>query len=89
MYLRNYLKFGDDKATSIYHAFTMFAYFFPLVGGIIADSYLGRYWTIVTLSIVYVFGHALKTIGSIPYVPGHATHMLAFALIQIYFGFNF
>jgi len=76
LYLRNYLKFGDDKATSIYHAFTMFAYFFPLVGGIIADSYLGRYWTIVTLSIVYVFGHALKTIGSIPYVPGHATHIV-------------
>ena len=89
LYLRNYLGWGDDTATSVYHAFSIFAYFFPLVGGIIADSYLGRYWTIVILSVVYVIGHALKTIGAIPYIPGHTTHAYVFHVIICLFELNF
>jgi len=76
LYLRNYLKWDDDTSTSVYHAFTVLAYFFPVLGGIIADSYWGKYKTIVILSIVYVFGHVLKTIGSIPYVPSQLAHKI-------------
>lgn len=68
------MKWDDDTSTSVYHAFTVLAYFFPVLGGIIADSYWGKYKTIVILSIVYVFGHVLKTIGSIPYVPSQLAH---------------
>merc|ERR1739838_283795 len=74
--LRNYLHWDDDTSTSIYHAFIVMAYFFPLVGGIIADSYWGKYKTIWMLSIVYVLGHVLKTVGSIPYVPSQTAHVI-------------
>lgn len=43
LYLRNYLHFDDDTATAVYHAFTVLAYFTPVLGAIIADSYWGKY----------------------------------------------
>jgi len=66
---------NEDTATSVFHAFAFFAYFFPLVGAIIADSYWGKYRTILYLSIVYVLGHGVKTVSAIPYIPSHETHM--------------
>ncbi|CAK8674321.1 unnamed protein product [Clavelina lepadiformis] len=76
LYLRNYLHWDDNTATSVYHTFTVLAYLFPLVGAVIADSYWGKYKTIIVLSVVYVFGHIVKTIGSIPYVPTQTAHAI-------------
>nr|XP_039274799.1 solute carrier family 15 member 2-like [Styela clava] len=76
LYLRNYLKFDDDTATAVYHAFTVLAYFTPVIGAIIADSYWGKYKTIILLSIVYIFGHIIKTIGSIPFIPSATAHVV-------------
>ncbi|KAL7095449.1 hypothetical protein ACP275_10G024500 [Erythranthe tilingii] len=42
-------------------------YITPLLGAFLADSYLGRYWTIATFSSIYVLGMALLTMSaSIP-----------------------
>lgn len=30
-------------------------YVTPLLGAFLADAYMGRYWTIATFSIIYVF----------------------------------
>lgn len=43
-------------------------YVMPLLGAFLADSYLGRYWTIAIFSIVYVCGMALLTVSAS--VPG-------------------
>ncbi|KAK9686544.1 hypothetical protein K7432_015127 [Basidiobolus ranarum] len=47
------------------HAFTMMAYFFPLLGAAVSDSWLGKYHTIVYLSIVYFLGTILLAVFSI------------------------
>ena len=39
------------------HYFVSGVYFLPILGAIIADGWLGKYWTIFSLSIVYCFGH--------------------------------
>lgn len=39
------------------HTFVVAAYFFPLFGAIIADWLLGKYRTIIVLSIIYCLGH--------------------------------
>ncbi|KAJ1381113.1 PTR2 family proton/oligopeptide symporter, conserved site [Sesbania bispinosa] len=39
-------------------------YITPLIGAFIADSYLGRYWTIACFSIIYVIGMTLLTLSA-------------------------
>src|SRR5438094_4438954 len=39
------------------HYFVFGVYFLPILGAIIADGFLGKYWTILSLSIVYSLGN--------------------------------
>ncbi|MEE2751784.1 MAG: MFS transporter, partial [Myxococcota bacterium] len=48
---------SDDEAKGYYHLFTSAVYFTPLLGAIIADAFLGKYKTILMLSLVYCAGH--------------------------------
>jgi POT family proton-dependent oligopeptide transporter len=46
------------QAKSTMHLFMAGVYFFPLLGGWIADRWLGKYKVILWLSLVYCLGHA-------------------------------
>jgi POT family proton-dependent oligopeptide transporter len=48
---------GEAKADAWYHTFVSCLYFLPVVGAILGDAILGKYRTILSLSIVYCFGH--------------------------------
>jgi POT family proton-dependent oligopeptide transporter len=49
-------RLGVDKADAgtFMSLFIAACYFFPLIGGYIADNFLGKYWTIVLFSVPYV-----------------------------------
>lgn len=47
----------DAEATSWYHLFASATYFFPALGALLADVFLGKYRTIIALSTVYCLGH--------------------------------
>ena len=66
LYMTTALHMPDSRASPIYSAFKMACYFLPLVGGYIADRWLGRYWTIVGFSIPYVAGHFILGIPMEP-----------------------
>ncbi|KAF9944209.1 hypothetical protein BGZ70_004913, partial [Mortierella alpina] len=53
-------------------AFTMLAYFFPLIGAALSDSFLGKWWTIISFSIVYLIGMVMVTVFAIPGLLGAA-----------------
>jgi len=60
----------ENTATAVYHAFTVLAYLFPLLGAIIADSSWGKYWTIFWLSIVYAIGSGINMMSAIKPIGG-------------------
>lgn len=37
------LNFSENNSTIIYQTFVMLCYFFPVLGGIIADCFLGKF----------------------------------------------
>jgi POT family proton-dependent oligopeptide transporter len=45
-------------AKEVFHTFVLGVYFFPLLGGWLADRFLGKYRTILYLSLVYCAGQA-------------------------------
>jgi proton-dependent oligopeptide transporter, POT family len=45
-------------AKEVFHTFVIGVYFFPLLGGWLADRFFGKYNTIFWLSLVYCAGHA-------------------------------
>ncbi|MBS0264692.1 MAG: POT family MFS transporter [Planctomycetes bacterium] len=48
---------SESQAKSYYHLFVASAYFFPVIGAIVADVWFGKYNTIIALSLVYCLGH--------------------------------
>lgn len=53
LYLTRRLAYTDDQATILFHIFASLVYFFPLVGAIIADSWLGRFKWVIAVTFVY------------------------------------
>ncbi|MBT5739247.1 MAG: MFS transporter [Planctomycetes bacterium] len=60
---------GDPmaRATAVenYHLFTTAVYFTPIFGALIADIFLGKYLTIMALSMVYCAGHGVLALMGI------------------------
>ncbi|XP_054887260.1 solute carrier family 15 member 2 [Poeciliopsis prolifica] len=87
LYFLSYLKWDKDLSTAVYHAFSGLCYFTPILGAVIADSWLGKFKTIIYLSIVYVIGHVVKSVGAIPTVGSTDLHiglsMLGLILIAL------
>ncbi|MCI0460802.1 MAG: oligopeptide:H+ symporter [Gemmataceae bacterium] len=58
-YMADQLGFGDANAGTYFSLFVAACYFLPLVGGYIADNFLGKYNTIVWFSVPYILGHVI------------------------------
>jgi len=52
----------EGAAKEVFHTFVIGVYFFPLLGGWIADRFAGKYATILRLSLLYCAGHAALSI---------------------------
>jgi dipeptide/tripeptide permease len=56
----------DAESREWMHLFVASAYFFPVIGGILADAFLGKYLTILLLSLVYCLGHLCLALMDMP-----------------------
>uniref|UniRef100_A0A3P9B689 Solute carrier family 15 member 1 n=1 Tax=Maylandia zebra TaxID=106582 RepID=A0A3P9B689_9CICH len=65
LYFKHFLQWDDDLATSIYHTFVALCYLTPILGAIVADSWLGKFKTIVYLSIVYTIGQVAMAVSAV------------------------
>ncbi|GFR12010.1 solute carrier family 15 member 2 [Trichonephila clavata] len=66
MFLFRELDFDESTSVKIYHGVEVIAYLMPILGAILADTWLGKFRAIVYLSIVYACGNIVLAIGSIP-----------------------
>ena len=48
---------SENEAQGYFHLFVSAVYFMPIFGALLADGVLGKYRTIILLSLVYVLGH--------------------------------
>ena len=49
---------NEAEATARVHLFNGAVYLTPFLGALLADIFIGKYWTIIGLSLVYCAGHA-------------------------------
>lgn len=62
VFMTGHLLFDDSHAKSVFHLFVAANYFMPLLGGYLADRYLGKYRTILYLSLLYCVGHGILAV---------------------------
>lgn len=48
---------SDTEAIKWYHLFTSAVYFTPILGALLSDVFIGKFKTILILSVIYCFGH--------------------------------
>ena len=67
-YLTQHFLFSDDFAGSQYGAYTSLVYLMPLIGGILADRYLGTKKSVAFGALLLVAGHVLMAAEGEPAV---------------------
>ena len=73
LYFTDGLQFTESTAVSLCAGTVALAYFSPLVGATLADSFWGRYQTIWKFSCLYCLGLCLLTLGAYSVVWGAST----------------
>ncbi|KAB1205924.1 Protein NRT1/ PTR FAMILY 8.3 [Morella rubra] len=63
-YLTDRLHEGNVSAAKNINNWKGACYFIPLLGGILADTFLGRYWTIGVFSTIYFLGMCTLTLSA-------------------------
>ncbi len=70
---------AERAATSITHLFFAGVYALPMIGALIADRLLGKYRTILYLSLVYCVGQAVLALGA-HHLPGVYAGLILIAI---------
>jgi len=65
LYMVHVLAFEDGSASRVQSYFMAACYLMPLLGGYVADNYLGKYRTIVYFCIPYIFGQVMLGIAAL------------------------
>jgi proton-dependent oligopeptide transporter, POT family len=68
LYLTKFFKFDDMEAGKIYGLYTALVYLTPLIGGYLADRYLGNKNSIYIGGILMMFGHFFLSFSGIEYL---------------------
>ena len=67
-YMTTQLLFGQEKSSSIYGFYTAFAYFTPIIGGTIADRWLGKRRAVIIGATMMAAGHFMMASEPMFYV---------------------
>ena len=57
LYMVNYFRWSQSEASSVYKWYTSLVYVTPLIGGYLADRYLGNRMAVIIGALLMAFGH--------------------------------
>jgi POT family proton-dependent oligopeptide transporter len=77
LYLANYFLFSDRTTNGLYGGFTALVYLTPLVGGLLADRYLGSKRSVKFGALVMAIGYLTLSLGA-----GFSQQARPFAMIE-------
>jgi POT family proton-dependent oligopeptide transporter len=63
IFMVDYLRMTEHDATNWGHTFYSAVYFMPIFGALLSDIFLGKYKTILSLSIIYCIGHLILALN--------------------------
>src|SRR5689334_25264968 len=66
LYLLNYLQFQPEDSSAVYKWYTSLLYLTPLLGGFLADRFLGQRVAIITGAVLMAIGHFLMPFDPLP-----------------------
>src|ERR1700681_2964323 len=66
LYMVNYFKWSQKDASTTYKIYTSFVYITPILGGYLADRYLGNKLAVVIGAILMAVGHFLMAFEEYP-----------------------
>jgi POT family proton-dependent oligopeptide transporter len=69
LYLTKHFLFSDQQATGLYGGYTALVYLTPLIGGLLADQYLGSKRSVKFGAIVMAIGYFTLAFGGAPAKP--------------------
>jgi POT family proton-dependent oligopeptide transporter len=88
-YLTKHWLFDDGKANLIYGAYTSLVYITPVLGGYLADKYLGQRKAVTFGAVLLTFGHCLMAVEGNGGQHGGAINIFWLALAFIIVGSGF
>ena len=65
LYMTGMLMMSESEAVEVMHLFSALIYILPLLGAWIADRFLGRYRTILYISLFYCLGHGVLALADL------------------------
>src|SRR5688572_23861985 len=88
-YLTQHWLFSDGKSNLIYGAYTALVYITPVLGGYLADRYLGQRKAVVFGGVLLMFGHGLMAVEGTGGQTDPAINVFWLALALIIVGSGF
>ena len=70
LYLTQHFLFGERAAYGLYGAYTTLVYILPVIGGVLADRYLGQRKAVLIGGVLLVAGHLGMAVEGEPVQPG-------------------
>ena len=83
LFFQSCLNFSNAESFNAFQLWSGAVYVTPLLGGFIADVYLGRYLTLLAFSCVYVLGLGLFVLAAIPSAVNETLIFLAMYTIAL------
>lgn len=77
------LGYGQRASTGITTFNQFWVYLLPLFGAWVADTYLGRFKTIIVSVMIAIVGHVILTVSAVPSVLGNTSGALACFIIGV------